>query len=225
MLTTTPPCSPLNKYIIGQNKKETLEYSEESLESLTDYIDECFDRIVMGKTNQTPSASSKASTSKRSRNEESPGATSPAGNNSTDILTSSDKKLSSFDARMSLLEIIHRQFQALRELLEFSQQQVQMLAAENAALRGSVKSLNKRIKESIIDLQACSMRDNLVFSGIPEQADEDPELTVKNFIQNQLKLPGDALFTESTAWEGKDPMPADRDRLWPSLNTTNRKLR
>ena len=87
----------------------------------------------MGKTNQTPSASSKtASTSKRSRNEGSPGATSPAGNDSTDILTSIDKKLSSFDARMSLLEILHREFQALRESLEFCQQQV--LAAENAAL-------------------------------------------------------------------------------------------
>ena len=89
----------------------------------------------MGKTNQTPSASSKASTSKRSRNEESPGATSPTGNDSTDILTSIDKKLSSFDARMSLLEILHREFQALRESLEFSQQQVQTLAAENATLR------------------------------------------------------------------------------------------
>jgi len=103
---------------------------------------------------------------------------------------------------MSLLEILYREFQALWESLEFSQQQVQTLAAENAAL-GSVKSLtegmsrisdeNKRIKESIIDLQARSMRDNLVFSGIPEQADEDPELTVKNYIQNQLKLPGDAV--------------------------------
>ena len=44
---------------------------------------------------------------------------------------------------MSLLEILHREFQALRESLEFSQQQVQMLAAENATLRGSVKSLTE----------------------------------------------------------------------------------
>jgi len=157
----------------------------------------------MEKTNQIPSASKTASTSKRGRNGESPGATSPAGNDSTDILTSVDKKLSSFDARMSLLEILHREFQALRESLEFSQQQVQTLAAENATLRGSVKSLtevmsritdeNKRMKESIIDLQARRMRDNLVFSGIPEQADEDPEFTIKNFIQTHLKLPGDAV--------------------------------
>ena len=37
------------------------------------------------------------------------------------------------------------------------------------------------------------MRDNLVFSGIPEQAEEDPELTIKNFIQTHLKLTGDAV--------------------------------
>jgi len=43
----------------------------------------------------------------------------------------------------------------------------------------------------VIDLQARSMRDNLVFSGIPEQAKEDPETTVKNFIQMRLKLPED----------------------------------
>ena len=74
---------------------------------------------------------------------------------------------------------------------------------DHTALRGSVKSLtegmsrisdeNKRMKESIIDFQARSMRDNLVFSGIPEQADEDPELTIKNFIQTHLKLPANAV--------------------------------
>ena len=55
---------------------------------------------------------------------------------------------------------------------------------------------NRRIKETIIDLQARSMRDNLVFFGILEQADEDPELTIKNFlilIQTYLKLPGDTV--------------------------------
>ena len=129
--------------------------------------------------------------------------TSPTGNDLMDILMLIDKKLSSFDDRMSLLEILHREFQALRESLEFNQRQMQTLAAENATLRESVKSLtegmsqiseeNKRIKETTIDLQARSMRDNLVFSGIPEQADEDSELTIKNLIQKHLKLPGDTV--------------------------------
>jgi len=88
---------------------------------------------------------------------------------------------------------------------------VQTLAAENATLRGSVKSLtegmsqisdkNKRMKESIIDLQACSMRDNLVFSGILEQADEDPELTIKNYRDTVKNI----TFQRVHRLEGKRP--------------------
>ncbi len=37
------------------------------------------------------------------------------------------------------------------------------------------------------------MRDNLVFSGIPESAEEDPEVTVKTFIKTYLKLPEDTV--------------------------------
>lgn len=48
---------------------------------------------------------------------------------------------------------------------------------------------NKKIKETVIDLQARGMRDNLVFSGIPEAAGEDSETTVKSLIKTHLKLP------------------------------------
>ena len=166
---------------------------EETLESLQDYVDECFQRLVMGKTN-TPTPSSK-----RSRPENSPGTASSPEKDYRDILDSIDKKLNSFDARLALVEILHREFQALRESLEFSQQQVTSLAAENETLRDSVKSLtegmtklsedNKRMKESILDMQSRSMRDNLVFSGLPERAEEDPEATIKVFLQQSLKLP------------------------------------
>ncbi len=37
------------------------------------------------------------------------------------------------------------------------------------------------------------MRDNLVFSGIPESAEEDPEATVKTFIKTYLKLSEDTV--------------------------------
>ncbi|KAL3974026.1 hypothetical protein ACER0C_022652 [Sarotherodon galilaeus] len=141
--------------------------------------------------------------SKRCRPADSPGTTSPAGKDIADILESIDKRLSSFDARLSLVEILHREFKSLRESLEFTQQQVETLAAENATLQESVKSLtdnvtqlnieNKKIKESVIDLQARSMRDNLVFSGIPESAGEDAEAAVKSFIKTHLKLPGDTV--------------------------------
>ncbi len=165
------------------------EDSEENLETLQEYIDWCFDVIVMKKNqNACSPAKSETPSSKRSRPADSPETTSPTGKSFTDILDSIDKRLSSFDARLSLVEILHREFKSLRESLEFSQQQVETLAAENASLRDSVKSLtenmthlsedNKKIKETVIDLQARSMRDNLVFSGIPESAEEDPEATV-----------------------------------------------
>ncbi|KAL4000837.1 signal-regulatory protein delta [Sarotherodon galilaeus] len=136
---------------------------------------------------------------KRCRPADSPGTTSPAGKDIVDILESIDERLSSFDARLSLVEILHREFKSLKESLEFSQQQVQRLPAENAMLWDSVKSLaknvtqlnieNKKIKETVINLQARSMRDNLVFSGIPESSREDPETTVRSFIKTHLKLP------------------------------------
>ncbi|KAF0022144.1 hypothetical protein F2P81_025605 [Scophthalmus maximus] len=99
---------------------------------------------------------------KRNRTEDSPGAVSSQGSDFTDILDSIDKKLSSVDARLSLVEVLHNEFKSLRESLEYSQKQVVELMAENKVLR-----------------------------GILEQADEAPEDTVKSFIQNHLKLPAD----------------------------------
>lgn len=154
----------------------------------------------MGKPNRTPTTTP---SSKRCRPEDSLSSASTPGGPSIDILESIDQKLCSLDARLNLVEILHKEFQALRESLEFSQQQVVSLAAENQSLRESVKSLtegmtqismaNKNMKETILDLQARSMRDNLVFSGIPEQTEEDPERTVKDFIQKHLKLPSDTV--------------------------------
>lgn len=139
-----------------------------------------------------------APSSKRNRAEDSPGSAA-SGNDSVDVLLAIHEKLDSLDSRLSLVEILHKEFQALRESLEFSQQQVVELAAENKSLRETVSSLttkmsqissdNKAMKETILDLQARSMRDNLVFSGIPEHPDEDPETSVREFLQHQLKIP------------------------------------
>jgi len=53
------------------------------------------------------------------------------------------------------------------------------------------------------------MRDNLVFSGILEQAKED------------LTFP----FTEFTAWEGGDLKATDQDLLCLNLNRSSRRSR
>ncbi|KAL0152468.1 hypothetical protein M9458_052191, partial [Cirrhinus mrigala] len=154
------------------------EDSEENLETVQEYVDWCFDVIVMKKNqNSCSPVKSETPSSKRSRPADSPETTSLTSKSFTDILDSNDKRLSSFDARLSLVAILHREFESLRESLEFSQQQVETLAAENASLRDSARS----------------MRDNLVFSGIPKSAEEDAEATVKSFIKTYLKLPEDTV--------------------------------
>ena len=57
----------------------------------------------------------------------------------------------------------------------------------------SVTAEKKTIKETILDLQARSMRDNLIFSGIPEPPADDQEKSRKYFMKKQLKLPAETV--------------------------------
>nr|XP_054587020.1 uncharacterized protein LOC129152519 [Nothobranchius furzeri] len=138
---------------------------------------------------------------KRSRPQDSPEASSPH-KDVLDLLQSIDKRLLGFEGRLHLLEVLHKEFQDLRTSLEFSQERVERLAAENASLRESVSSLtaeldrisqdNNALKETVLDLQSRSMRDNLVFAGLPEQTGgeaEDCEQTIKNFLHTHMKIP------------------------------------
>lgn len=57
----------------------------------------------------------------------------------------------------------------------------------NKELR-EVKEVNESIKESLTDLKARSMRDNLIFTGIPEERWEDTEALLQDFLQKRYKL-------------------------------------
>ena len=46
----------------------------------------------------------------------------------------------------------------------------------------------KLLEYKSIDLEARSTRNNLIFSGIPEQRDENCTLTLENFIRDQLHI-------------------------------------
>ncbi|KAK5614547.1 hypothetical protein CRENBAI_018501 [Crenichthys baileyi] len=77
-----------------------------------------------------------------------------------DVLDSIHKKLTNLDACLALVEVLHREFQALRESLEFSQEQLASLTDENQTLRDSMKTLtdgltqlsgeNEKMKETIL---------------------------------------------------------------------------
>ncbi|MEQ2230068.1 hypothetical protein ILYODFUR_025478 [Ilyodon furcidens] len=107
-----------------------------------------------------------------------------------DVLDSTDKKPTSLDARLALGRVLYREFQVLRKSLEFSQEKLALLTAENQMLRDSIKTLtdgmtqlseeNKKI-ETILDKQAWGMWDNLVFSGIPNGQRRTPHPRSMNF--------------------------------------------
>lgn len=109
--------------------------------------------------------------------------------------------LSSINSKLAILELLHADIKDLKASLEFSQSQIDTLVQENKELRGTVTNLstqvtrlsneNNTMKETILDLQCRSMRDNLIFSGIPLPQDtpDDPENAIKEFMKTSLKIP------------------------------------
>ena len=53
---------------------------------------------------------------------------------------------------------------------------------------------NSELQERVTDLQCRNMRDNLIFSGIAEDASEDTETVLKGFINEHLKITEDIEF-------------------------------
>lgn len=109
--------------------------------------------------------------------------------------------LESINARLSKLDMLDSLQEDIRELktsLEFSQKQIEDLTKENAILKGVVKEVqrsaasitldNKRMKETLLDIQCREMRDNLIFSGIKEDKDNSED-TVRHFMTKNLKMP------------------------------------
>ncbi|XP_062602247.1 uncharacterized protein LOC134263905 [Saccostrea cucullata] len=52
----------------------------------------------------------------------------------------------------------------------------------------ALREKNSNLQDSVVDLKARSMRDNLVFSGIPERAWEDTEQVLQDFLQRKYRL-------------------------------------
>lgn len=182
-----------------------------NLEDLENYIDDYYDSLcIMGRSQKT----------KKPRTPDSPASTgsasppttptSPCSSEVFDMFTTIDNKLTGLDARVALIEVHHKEFQQLWHSLEYSQHQIDTLTQENKSLQHTITSMstqlssvmsqlssvvaeNKNMKETILDLQARSMRDNLIFTGIPEPSTDKPENAVKDFLIKQLKLSTDTV--------------------------------
>lgn len=69
---------------------------------------------------------------------------SPNKDEVSDILIAINNNLTGLDARIALIEILHKELQQLRVSLEFSQEQISTLVKENKSLQHSLNSLTKQ---------------------------------------------------------------------------------
>ncbi|KAI2656614.1 hypothetical protein H4Q32_029823 [Labeo rohita] len=94
----------------------------------------------------------------------------------TEDLVTTEIKVSVLDSinnKLDILGIIHEDIKELRSGLDFAYQQISV--------------------ETIKNFRPRSMRDNLIFSGIPENDCDNPESTIKHVMRNELKLPADTV--------------------------------
>ena len=84
----------------------------------------------------------------------------------------------------------------------------------------AISKENKTLKETMLDLQTRSMRDNLIFSGISEQTPDNPENLKKNFMKTQLKIPPDTVQNITFHRVHRLGKPSTKGP-WP--NTSNKK--
>ena len=112
-------------------------------------------------------------------------------------LQSINKKLDKLDMLNAMMEEI----KGLKESLEFSQELISDLVKDNVELKGkmeimearvdTIETVNKKLRESLLDVQCRSMRDNIVFTGIPEAEGKNCEIVIREFMSDQLNMPSE----------------------------------
>lgn len=119
----------------------------------------------------------------------------------TDDLQTMDIEVSLLDSinqKLGLLPALHAEIKDIGKSLEFAHAQIETLQKSNRELSSTVRTLtnqmstitaeNKQLKETLLDLQTRSMRDNLIFTGLQETAAENTENVIKDFMKTQLKI-------------------------------------
>ncbi|KAK5615408.1 hypothetical protein CRENBAI_001670 [Crenichthys baileyi] len=109
---------------------------EENVDSLQSHSDKYFHRVLKRKP-QIPAAA--IPTSKPTWSEYPTSTITSLDKSFRDNLDSVDQKLTGLDARLTLVEVLIKEFQALIELLEYSQEQMVTLATENMQKESVIK--------------------------------------------------------------------------------------
>lgn len=109
-----------------------------------------------------------------------------------DILSDINEKLKKLDKLDTMAEDIKE----LKETVYANGISLEQTRKELDSVSGKVKKVersvrdvtreNFKLKEKILEMTTRSMRDNLIFSGIPEETDENVEDVLKTFFTNEL---------------------------------------
>lgn len=126
-----------------------------------------------------------------------------------DFLTSKLNKLDDIDSRLSVLDnkidSVNRDVNTVKNRVEELEKSTQFISetfdelsvktdeavSERAGIKKEIVKLtteNKQLREDIIDMQARSMRDNLLFFGLKEDREENCTDVVLDFCENVLEM-------------------------------------
>ena len=127
-----------------------------------------------------------------------------------DKMDSIDSKIGRISDRVDLLETEMRAVHALNQRVSEIEESVQFMSNRYEAIRSELEQSHKDTKyltnlakaqseqlqqqalfvsetaTRMTDLENRSMRDNLIFTGIPEERNENPEVTVQKLISDKL---------------------------------------
>lgn len=95
------------------------------------------------------------------------------------------------------LTFMNDKFEQSKKDVSDIKREVNDLVRENSTLKDEVLNMStdlQSLKERQIELQSRTMRDNLIFTGIPENETEDTEKVLADFIKNKLEITKDIEF-------------------------------
>ncbi|KAL7375566.1 hypothetical protein ABVT39_019873 [Epinephelus coioides] len=114
--------------------------------------------------------------------------------NMEEILIGIDEKLKKLDK----LDILANDIKDLKVIVQTTVDLLQQTHDDVEVMRGKVKKLetsvnhisreNIKMKEKMLEMMTRSMRDNLIFTGIPEKKDDTAEEALRNFFTDMLGM-------------------------------------
>ena len=113
-----------------------------------------------------------------------------------ELISGMSKKMDKLDIIQENMENIQTELKEVRKSIEYAHSEIDDLKKENKekaqVQRETTERINKietdniALPNSVIDLKARSMRDNLLFYNMPEQSDENTTAMIHNLLEEKL---------------------------------------